>query len=36
MKCSFIWVDDNKTDFIGVNIENKTTGEVQEIRFGAE
>ena len=26
MKCSFIWVDDNKTDFIGVNIENRTTG----------
>ena len=36
MKCSFIWVDDSKTDFIGVNIENRTTGEVSEIRFDVE
>lgn len=36
MKCSFIWVDDNKNDFIGVNIENRATGEVSEIRFDAE
>ena len=36
MICSFIWVDDNKTDFIGVNIENRTTGEVSEFRFDDE
>ena len=36
MKCSFIWIDDNKTDFIGVNIENKSTGEVSEFCINAE
>ena len=36
LKCSFIWIDDNKTDIIGVNVEDRTTGEIKEIRFNAE
>lgn len=31
--CKFTWVDDGKNDMLGVDIENKETGEIQEIRF---
>lgn len=36
IKCSFIWVDDKKNDFLGVNCENRDTGEISEIRVNAE